>query len=125
MEDKEKQLIKLRFGLCIKKLLDLNKSTFDQNEKQGIEGPNLIKSYGKLATLSGVPKASIIRIVSGKINMSSTTLSAIIETLDLSFSEFGKVYDNILPKELEEYKKVMTESRKSTVSKKNKNRKRK
>ncbi len=81
MEDWEKQNIKIKFGLSIQNILDRNKAILLENERNGLADSGLIKSYGRLATLSGIPKPSIIRIVGGKINMASSTLGAIIEAL--------------------------------------------
>ena len=47
MEAKEKQNIKLRFGLSLRNILDRNKAIFVENEKNGIEDKDLIKSFGK------------------------------------------------------------------------------
>ncbi len=123
MEGKEKQNIKLRFGLCLRNILDKNKAIFIENEKNGIEDKGLVKSIGKLATLSGIPKASIIRIISGKINTSSSTLAAIIDTLEIGLSGFGAYYDSISEKDIEEYKKELVTKQKGLNSKKNKRQK--
>jgi hypothetical protein len=112
MEDKEKLYIKLRFGLSLRRILDRNKQVSIENESNGIINRDLIKSFGKLEISSGIPKATLIRIVSGKINTASTTLAAIIDALEMSLSEFGIFYDAVSEKDIEEYKKAITEGQK-------------
>jgi hypothetical protein len=123
MEDREKFYIKLRFGLSLKRILDRNKLISVENERNGVIDRDLIKSFGKLEVSSGIPKATLIRIVSGKINTASTTLAAIIDALEMSLSEFGTFYDVISEKDIEEYKKTIAESHKERSLKKSRKQK--
>jgi hypothetical protein len=118
MEDRDKKNIKLKFGLSIQKVLDRNKDlSLSKGESSQDDDDILIKTYGRLATLSGIPKASVIRIVSGKINMASSTLGVIIETLGLTLSEFGQYYDSISDKDIQEYDKKLSLKHRESVQK--------
>ena len=104
MEGKEKDHIKLRFGLAIKKIIDKNKAIEDKNRLSGIKDKNIINSFGRLESNSGVPKATLIGIVQGKKNAASTTIAAILEAFEMTFSEFGVIYDTITEQEILTYK---------------------
>ena len=119
MIDKQQaELIQLRFGLTLKLILDENKSKAIDNPKKDI-----IDSYGKLETSSGLRKATLIDFASGKSNPSGTTIAGILEALDMSLSEFGAYYDKITEKEVLEYKKEIEKSRKERNTKKPANKK--
>jgi hypothetical protein len=104
METKEKENIKLRFGLAIKKLIDENKAINFENRKINIKDKNLINSFGRLESASGIPKATLIEIVQGRKNAASTTLIAIIEAFDMNLTSFGNYYDKITEEELSTHK---------------------
>ena len=104
MEDKEKDHIKLRFGLSLKKIIDKNKALDEKNRLNGVKDKNLINSFGRLESTSGVPKATLIGIVQGKKNAASTTIAAILEAFEMTFGEFGVIYDNITEQEILNYK---------------------
>ena len=105
MDSIEKINRQLRFGLTIKKFLDANKAIMEENKKLGLEDSDLVTSFGGLFLTSGITKAMIVEIVNGKRNMSSTTLSAILEGLSITMTEFGQVYDSITEKHIIEYQK--------------------
>ena len=113
MDKQQAELIQLRFGLTLKLILDENKSTAIDNPKKDI-----IDSYGKLETSSGLRKATLIDFASGKSNPSGTTIAAILEALEISLSEFGAVYDKITEREILEYKKAIDIDRKERSKKK-------
>jgi hypothetical protein len=102
------ELIQLRFGLTLKLILDENKSKVLDNPKKEI-----IDSYGKLETSSGLRKATLIDFASGKSNPTGTTIAAIIEALEMSLSQFGAYYDRITEKDILEYKKEIEKARKA------------
>ena len=118
IDKQQAELIQLRFGLTQKLILDQNKSKAIDNPKKDI-----IDSYGKLETSSGLRKATLIDFASGKSNPSGTTIAAILEALDMSFSEFGAIYDKITEKEVLEYKKEIEKSRKDRDTKRPANKK--
>jgi hypothetical protein len=104
MENKEKQNIKLKFGLALKKILDRNKELSVKIKEEGKANDKLITSFGKLESSSGIPKATLVRIVSGKKNAAATTIAAVLEALEIKLSEFGIIYDSLTEKEITEYK---------------------
>jgi hypothetical protein len=104
MDDKEKSIIKLRYALTFKKILDKNKETAAKNKLEGKEDPDLISTYYRLEKWSGIPKATLIGILQGRINAASTTIAAILDALCMSFSEFGSYYDSITESEIVAYK---------------------
>ncbi len=65
-------------------------------------------SFRKLETASGIRHASIVEIVNGKKNASWTTVDAILEGLEMTLTQFAKVYDNLTDAEVSAYKKEVT-----------------
>jgi transcriptional regulator with XRE-family HTH domain len=112
MDKKQAELIQLRFGLTLKLILDENKTKAVDNPKKDI-----IDSYGKLEISSGLRKATLIDFASGKSNPSGTTIAAILDALDISLSEFGRVYDGITEKEIIDYKKEIEKGKTERLSK--------
>ena len=93
MENKQKTLIKLKFGLCIRMLIQEQKS--ESNTALNTAKHTLIPSLRKLAAASGVEYAIIQKISSGQKNPELTTLVAIAEGFSLELHELFKYYDNI------------------------------
>jgi hypothetical protein len=104
MEDKEKEYIKLRFALSFKKILDENKAKRVENKKKGIKDRNLIDSYTKWETASGVPKATLLAITQGRKNAAGTTLIVLLEALEISLSDFAGYFEGLTEKEVWAYK---------------------
>ncbi|HUN01247.1 MAG TPA: hypothetical protein PLS00_00215 [Niabella sp.] len=115
MDDKEKYLIKLRFGLALTRLLDSRKAIGKRNKLEGIKDRNLIDSYLKLERASGLPKATLIGIFQGRINAASSSLSAILEALETSFTSFGEIYDGITEEELLEFGNILAQKRQAQL----------
>lgn len=107
MDDKEKAIIKLRYALAFKKILDKNKETAANNKLEGKKDPDLISTYYRLEKWSGIPKATIIGLLNGRINAASTTIAAILDALGMTFSEFGFYYDSITEGEIAAYKESL------------------
>jgi transcriptional regulator with XRE-family HTH domain len=105
MEKQQAERIRLRFGLTLKLIIGENKSRALHNAENNIKDPNLIDSYGKLESASGLRKATLIDFASGKSDSSCTTIGAILEALNMTLSEFGSYYDKITEKEISDYKK--------------------
>ncbi|MBW7942802.1 MAG: hypothetical protein H3C64_10530 [Candidatus Kuenenia stuttgartiensis] len=111
MDDREKSLIKLRFGLALTRLLDERKAIGKKNKLEGIKDRNLVDSYLKLERASGLPKATIIGIFQGRINAASSSLAVILEALETSFTNFGEQYDSITEDELLEFSDLLAQKR--------------
>lgn len=111
MDDREKSLIKLRFGLVLTRLLDERKAIGKRNKLQGIKDRNLVDSYLKLERASGLPKATIIGIFQGRINAASSSLAVILEALEVSFTNFGELYDRITEDELLGFSNLLAQKR--------------
>ncbi|TXI91091.1 MAG: hypothetical protein E6Q36_00100 [Chryseobacterium sp.] len=108
MDDKEKAVIKLRYALAFKKILDRNKEIAQKNKLEGKKDADLISTNYRLEKWSGIPKATLIGLLQGRINAASTTIAAILDAFGMSFSEFGLFYDSITEKEIALYKESLT-----------------
>lgn len=122
MDDREKDFIKLRFGLALTRLLDDRKAVGKSNKLEGIRDRNLVDSYLKLERASGLPKATVIGIFQGRINAASSSLSAILDALGASFTSFGEIYDSINDEELVEFARLIAEKRQVQLQKARKSR---
>ncbi|QEC41557.1 hypothetical protein [Pseudobacter ginsenosidimutans] len=107
MEEKEKDLIKLKAALVFKKIIDNNKGIAEKLKEQNAINPDLITSYRKWETASGVPIASISEIMTGERNASLTTLVTLINSLGINTQTFGQAFDNITESELRDFKKEL------------------
>ena len=94
--------IKAKYGFVIKHFLDRNKKLKISNEKKGIE-TKFDYSYEGISSSTGLRIASISLIVNGKSNIKATTLHMILESLNLSFSEFAKKFDKVTKEEVESF----------------------
>ena len=118
MEQKEIEYVKLRFGLALKRIIEKNKAKGLDNKNKGIKELNLINSFGKLESSSGLRKATLVDVAVGNRSASFTTVAAILEALNITLTEFGSFYDDIKEHDVWEYKKEMEKTRKERVQKK-------
>lgn len=115
MENIEKNIIRVKFGLAIQKIISENKSIARENKNKGKKDHTLITSLRKLSASSGVEYAIIQRTVAGKKNTALTTIIAIAEGFGISEVELFKYYNQITDQEI---KNFQTLSRKSKALKK-------
>lgn len=107
MDAKEKILAKYKLAVTIQKIISIN---VDRNED------GLVTSLRKLAASSQTECAIIQKITSGKKDPQFSTLAAIIDGFEISFSEFSNVYDSVSEKDIEEYKNSLKEKLKQPKS---------
>jgi len=115
MENKEKEFIKLKFGLAFRKIIDKNKAKALENKDNDISDRNLINSFRKLETASGIRNATILELIAGKKNAASTTIIALLDALEMTLGEFGSIYDSIKEQEVSEYKRTLEKSKKESI----------
>lgn len=118
IDKKESEAAKYKLGLALKTILDKNKAIAGENKKKGIKDPNLISSFGKLETNTGLRKATIVDIVSAKRKAEFPSVAAILAAFNLSLSEFGKIYDNISDSQIASYKLELSKAKKERTQKK-------
>jgi transcriptional regulator with XRE-family HTH domain len=115
VEQKDIAYSKLRFGLALKKVLEEKKAKGLQNKAKGLKDHNLINSFGKLESSSGLRKATLVDIATGSRSASFSTIAAILDAFEMTLTEFGSYYDNISDKEVSEYKKEIEKTRKERL----------
>jgi len=102
MTNQEKEILKLKFGMAVMKKIEENKLIAKSNKQKGIMDNRIIDSLRKLESSSGIPYASINQIANGTKNASFTTISALIEGLDIKLDEFfSNYYYKIIDSEVE------------------------
>src|ERR1044072_8215574 len=97
MTTREKELIKLRLGLAVQKKIEDNKLTAEKNKEKGKEDQNVVTSLRKLEYSSGISYTNICLLATGTKNTSFTTLSAVLEGLEIPFDEFFANYYYKIP----------------------------
>lgn len=92
MTTREKEILKLRLGLAIQKKIEENKLAAEDNKQKGKEYDHFVDSLRKLEYSSGISYSNIHLLATGTKNTSFTTLSAVIEGLDMKLDEFFANY---------------------------------
>ncbi|HSZ87237.1 MAG TPA: hypothetical protein VK787_14495 [Puia sp.] len=118
MENSEKQKIKSKLGITLKKIILENKAIVEANKKAGEKDHKLISSLRKLAAASAVEFAIIQKISSGKKNAETTTLVAIAEGLGMTMVKFFTYFDNISETEIQNSLGKKKNSKKKSTKKK-------
>lgn len=107
----DKEYIKLKFGLCLRRIIESNKSKSQENKLEGIKDHKLISSLRKLEAATGLRFATLQEIASGKVNATCTSIVTIAETLNMSLSQFFAFYDAITEKDVSDYKAELMKAR--------------
>jgi len=95
--------IQYRIGLALKTIIISNKSLLKKDNQQKEKRLIPDDSYGKLSSSTGIRAASISDIINGKSNPKGITLISLLEALGVSMCEFGKIYDEIDEKQINQY----------------------
>lgn len=115
MDEKEKNLKKVRFGLALKRAMEGNLSS---TGKGSLNSTPQIISARQLESSSGIPHPSILHIINGKKNPSWSTIAALLEGLEINVETFGAIYDSLGDKEVNDHNKTV-EKKKQLRNKKN------
>lgn len=123
MEEKEKIATKLKLAACIRKIMQGNKEI---NIKNDGDLHNLVDGIRQLEASSRLSYTIVQGVSVGERDPQFTTLIAMIEDgLEMTLSDFAKIYDSINEEDIRDAKKEIAESRKSFLKKKTSNAKQK
>lgn len=120
LSKEEKDYIKLKFGLCLKRLIDENRKRAQENKLEGIKDHTLISSLRKLEAATGLRFATLQQIAAGEVNASCTSIVTIIESLGFSLSQYFSHYYRITTKEVHDYKASLGKAKEERKRKKQK-----
>jgi len=123
MENVEKIIIRIKFGLAIQKIISENKLIAKENKLKGKKDHTLITSLRKLSASSGVEYAIIQRTVAGKKNTSLTTIIAIAEGFGISEVELFTRYNKVSENEIKTFLPSTQSAKKEKLPKKPKKKK--
>lgn len=94
----EKELIKLRFGLALRKLLQENEEIAETKK-----GRRAVVNLSQLSSETGLRTASLSSIFNGDSNLSAVSLCTIINALGKTFSDFAKRFEQLSEEDLLNY----------------------
>ena len=110
MEEKEKINTKLKLAACLRKIMHANKNI---NTTDGSEMPLLVDGIRQLEASSRLSYTIVQGVSVGQRDPQFTTLITIIEEgLEMSLTEFSKIYDSITDDDLKATKKEIAEAKK-------------
>ena len=118
MENKEKAIIKSKFGRCIQRIIENNKIAAKEKKLSGVDDHHAVTSLRKLAAASGIEFSIIQKISAGKRNPELSTIVAISDGLGISLSELFLAYQNVSEEELKGNQTIILKSKKLGKKKK-------
>ncbi|HTN45860.1 MAG TPA: hypothetical protein VL098_05885 [Flavipsychrobacter sp.] len=113
MEESKKDIIKLKFAICLTRLISQNKGL--SGSKNDID---IVSSLRQLEAASGVSYPIIQQTSVGKRDIHLSTALRLIESLNLKASDFFKLYENLTEQDLKEGAKEIEERNKKQVKRK-------
>ena len=103
-EEKDLELIKLRFALAFRKLLEENLAA---KEEKGAPF-NLVTNANQLADSVQMRPATITDILNAKSIPGGLTMHLMLEALGKTFVEFGKYYDSFTKTDISKFKTILS-----------------
>ena len=100
MEPKEKRYIKVRYALCLNKIIAANRIKAKENKTGGPKDHTFINSLRKLEAASGISFPIIQSISKGIKNPALTTVIALAEGLNITPGHFFSLFDEITEEEI-------------------------
>ena len=111
MEEKYKIQVRLRLAASLRKIINRNKEIVNKNLEKGIKNVSIVDGVRQLEAASRLSYTIVQGVFSAKRDLHvSTLLSLIEEGLDMSLTEFAKVYDSITDEEIKVVKKEIAAS---------------
>jgi len=107
----EQVYVKYKYALALKKLQEKNKIQKKKNDRKGIVDNSFDHSYGAISSSTGLRAATISNIITGSAEIKTFTLYLILSSLNVSYSQFGKVFDKLTETEVINYKNQITKER--------------
>lgn len=123
MEKAEREYIKLKLATCFRKILKKNKSIGEDNKIKGIEDLTLVDTMRQLESASGLSYTIIQTTSVGKRDIQFASLITLIDSLNITFTDFASIYDKITEKEIEETKSEIETGKKVAKDRKGINKK--
>ena len=120
MENKEKKILHLKFGLTLLKILEERKDVANNNKITGKNDHKLISSIRKLSAASGIDFGTVQKITKGDQGLAFFTFIDLIESLDLNMLTFGEYFNSITNVEIKDYQISIQKARKDRDIKKSK-----
>ena len=120
MENKEKKILHLKFGLTLLKILEERKDVASKNKITGKKDHKLISSIRKLSAASGIDFGTVQKISKGDQGLAFFTFIDLIESLDLNMVTFGEYFNSITNVEIKDYQISIQKARKDRDIKKSK-----
>lgn len=112
IDKKETETAKLKLGLVLKKIITANKEEARDNKGNGNKDRDLITSFGKLESSTGLRKATLVDIFTANRSAGFHTIAAILNALDISFTEFATRYDALSKEEIAAYENSLEKAKK-------------
>lgn len=108
IKSEEQIFIQYKYGLALKKLLAANK----KEAAKGVNMEVIDDSYNKISSSTNLRKATISNVLSGLSEVKAYTLHQILSSLGKSYTQFGKIMDQLSDAEVQKYKQEREAERK-------------
>lgn len=112
IKSEEQIFIQYKYGLALKKLLDANK----KEAAKAASDERIDDSYNKISNSTSLRKATISNALSGLSEVKAYTLHQILTSLGKSYTQFGKIMDQLSDAEVLKYKQEKEDERKKRHS---------
>lgn len=97
----EQNIYKIKVIISLKKLLERGK-----NLQKEVKDNKVVYSYHGVASSALLRKATINDTLNGITSPKATTLISIVEAMEFTMTDFGKVFDSISEEEILDYKNL-------------------
>ncbi len=103
MKNEHDIFIQFKIGLALRIIISANKELAKNENMKPTKRPLPDKSYGGISSTSGIRTATISDIVNGKSDPKGSTLIYILDSLGVTMTDFGKIFDSLNEKQVKEY----------------------
>jgi hypothetical protein len=101
MQNLNKEYIKLKLASCFRKILKQKKNISRKNKLRNIQDLRLVDSLRQLEADSGLSYTLIQTAYTAKRDIQFSSLIILIESLEISFTDFAKIYDKLSDEQIE------------------------
>ena len=118
MDETLETLVLLRTAIALTKFLEEAKEKGSSHARISNNTDYLINSFGKIALETGLKKNTVGDIFNGRRSAKIPTIAIILDAMNKSMADFGKVYDRVTDSDIQKFKERSIPKKFATSAKK-------
>lgn len=102
----DQDVIKFKTAIVLNEMLKEAQSVGNKNARINDRKIEIVNSFGKLSTETGITKSNLLSMFSGKTGTKITSLLLVLSAFNKSLIDFAKRYEKITDSDINKFKEL-------------------